>query len=186
MEKALTDLARNLRYLLWRKGIPREKWVNRFSNWLNCDTQRSRALLTGTPLTPQELDRLAEDLGCAEEELQFGNPLAEVSVLQENLKYLMEATKRGQKKELADYLGIRPGSLSRWLSGKQQPNRKHLQKIQSFFGLPSHFDLAQDPLFLSLSPLSAVEQREWLHQRIDLLDVETLRQLFPALERLLG
>jgi transcriptional regulator with XRE-family HTH domain len=186
MEKALTDLARNLRYLLWRKGIPREKWVNRFSNWLNCDTQRSRALLTGTPLTPPELSRLAEEIGCSEEEIQFGNPLAEVSVLHENLKYLVEAPKRGQKKELADYLGIRPGSLSRWLSGKQQPTHKHLQKIQAFFGLPPHLDLARDPLFLSLSPLSTVEQRDWLHQQIDALDAETLRQLFPALERLLG
>jgi hypothetical protein len=38
---------------------------------------------------------------------------------------------------------------------------------------------------LELSPVGSYAQRAWLRQRIDELDDEALRVLFPALERLL-
>jgi hypothetical protein len=46
-------------------------------------------------------------------------------------------------------------------------------------------DLETDPLFLELSPVGSYAQRAWLRQRVDELDDEVLRVLFPALERLL-
>ncbi len=57
--------------------------------------------------------------------------------------------------------------------------------IKVYFGLPTAVDLETIPLFLELSPVGSYEQRAWLRQRIEELDDETLRVLFPALEKLL-
>ena len=179
-------VTRNLRFLLWRGGISREQWATQLAGWTGSDSQRGTALLQGRTLpVPAELDQLANSTGRDAGEIQFGDLTAEVSILEENLRYLVEAPKRGQKKVLAEHLAISQVTLSRWFAGKQQPTRKYLNEIKVYFGLPASVDLETDPLFLELSPVGSYAQRSWLRQRIDELDDETLRVLFPALERLL-
>jgi len=186
IEPTLPVVTCNLRFLLWRAGIAREQWATQLAGWIGGDPQRGTALLQGRTLpVPAELDQLASSTGRDAGEIQFGDFTAEISILEENLRYLVEAPKRGQKKVLAEHLAISQVTFSRWLAGKQQPARKYLAAIRKYFGLPASIDLENDPLFLELSPVGSYEQRAWLRQRVDELDDETLRVLFPALERLL-
>ncbi|MEZ5583616.1 MAG: helix-turn-helix transcriptional regulator [Candidatus Competibacteraceae bacterium] len=181
-----TLVTRNLRFLLWNGGSKRKQWANHLADWLGGDVSRAVQLLQGRILPNAiELHRLADHTGRTQEDILFANLVAEVSILGENLRYLIDGPKRGRKKALAEALGIKPITLSRWLAGKQIPARKHLLAMQAYFGLPAGTDLETLPLFLELSPVGGLEQREWLHRQIDGLDEETLRQLFPALEKLL-
>lgn len=174
----------NLRYLLWRRKVDKRDWAAQLAAWAGCDLQRAEVILRGTRLTTDELSHLAESTGISEEDLQYQDLLSKVDILKENLAYLIGGPPRGKKKELAEYLQVRPGTLSRWLSGKQRPTPKYLRQIQAYFGIPSELDLTTRPLFLCLSPVGEVKQREWLHHQINQLDAKILQEIFPALERL--
>lgn len=182
--QASPDFTRNLRYQLWRRGITRERWALQLIEWLDCGERRAWQLLRGDLPVQEELRRLAERMELTEEALQFGNLAGHVQILTENLRYLLDAPKRGGKKVLAAELGVQQASISRWLRGGR-PEPRHQAAIRKYFGLPASIDLENDPLFLELSPVGSYEQRAWLRQHVDELDDETLRVLFPALERLL-
>jgi len=66
------------------------------------------------------------------------------------------------------------------------PGSGELPLLRGHSALPRETDLRIEPLFLSPSPVGAREQRDWLSDRIDRLEAETLRDLFPALERILN
>lgn len=181
---ALPDFTRNLRYQLWRRDIARERWALQLIEWLDCSERRAWQLLRGDLPDQKELRRIAERMGLTAEVLQSGNLTERVQILTENLRYLLDAPKRGGKKVLAEELDVQQASISRWLRGGR-PEPRHQVAIKKYFGLPASVDLETDPLFLELSPVGGYEQRAWLRQRVDELDDETLRVLFPALERLL-
>ncbi len=181
----LPTFARNLRYQLWREGTNREHWVAHLAGWLNCSERRALELLIGKTPNSEELQTLVQQTGIMEEQFHFNDLTKQITILAENLNYLVTAPKRGGKKELAHHLNIRPGTLSRWLAGKQRPNPKYQEMIKAYFGLPTAVDLETIPLFLELSPVGSYEQRAWLRQCVDELDDEALRVLFPALEKLL-
>jgi len=42
-----------------------------------------------------------------------------------------------------------------------------------------------NPLFISYRPVTIVQRKRWLHERIEAMGPETLAGLFPALERML-
>jgi hypothetical protein len=108
----------------------------------------------------------------------------ERDVLKENLQYLLNSLGRGGKKVLADELEVYPTTLSRWLNGSV-PHASTLRQLVLHFGLASGTDLRKDPVFLSAQPISQTERRDWLHSRIDNMRVDELRELYPALQRLL-
>lgn len=60
-----------------------------------------------------------------------------------NLRLLLD--QRGKRpSDLADYLGVSRSLVSKWLSGKQTPNKKHDKAIGEFFSSDSLSKLLQD------------------------------------------
>ena len=60
-----------------------------------------------------------------------------------NLRMLL--TQKGKRpSELAEYLGVSRSLVSKWLNGKQTPNRKHDKAIGEFFASDSLSKLLQD------------------------------------------
>lgn len=152
------------------------------------DLRRAHELLTTGDPTEQEVNQIAQTLGLETQELFYADLLAQsdIDIWRENVVLLVKSLQRGEQSKLVAYLGLRSaGTVTKWKSKKANPEKKHKQGLQNFFGLPLSVDLEQAPLFLSLSPVDKVSQRAWLHEHIDQLGDLTLRNLFPALERLL-
>jgi transcriptional regulator with XRE-family HTH domain len=187
MKRFPSLLSENLRYLLWRAGIQESDWPVHLAHWVGCDDYRAKELLRGAEPHQDELQRLAQVMSLSDEDLQFKRQVEidEIDILVENLRSLLRSLARGQKKALAAVLGVDPTTLSRWCSGDQHPTRAHLDALYRYFELPSGVNLKHDPLFLVGSPLSAVQQRDWLIERLRGLDATTLQTYFAALERLL-
>ncbi len=183
----MSTVAHNLCFLMWRQGQPRQIWAERVAEWVGADAGRSVELLKGSQPTVKELRSLATALGLPEEDLQFANLLADsgLNLWQENVLYLLSTLQRGENGELAEALGVTPGTLSKWKKREHVPEKTHQAKLRQIFELHS-VDLDTEPLFLSPTPADLVGRRRWLCDRIQSIDGKTLQLLFPALERLLG
>jgi transcriptional regulator with XRE-family HTH domain len=180
----------NVRFMLWSRKIARTEWEAWLTMRADIPHDTSKRLVLGTlpdaEISSRQMRALAEALGLDEENLRFANlPRDQGRVLAENLQFLFSTLERGGKKSLASKMGIDPTTVSRWLSGAYEPQPASLSQLVSEFGLPSGTDLLQDPIFLSAEPVSAVERRQWLSKRINALSSDELRDLFPALRRLL-
>jgi transcriptional regulator with XRE-family HTH domain len=180
-------IAENLRYLLWKNKVKRSLWAEQLASWANCSERRAESLLRTGRITAQEQARIAESTDVSEESLRFSRLIEErsVDVLSENLKHLLDSLPYGGNKKLADELEVDPQTVSRWRSGRQLPRPSHLLGISRYFALPIGTHLDADPIFLSLSPVTAAEQLEWVQRHVAGLSPEELHSLFPALERLL-
>jgi transcriptional regulator with XRE-family HTH domain len=180
-------LARNVRFLLWREGLPPSRWVERLRERLGrtCTEEETRSLLMGRTPSYLEIRQLAEAFGLPEEELAHSDFVAGggTDILLENLRYLLGNLERGGKQALVESLGLDPSTVSRWLKGTR-PQSSTLHDLRAYFGLSPTTDLKTDPLFLSLEPVSSFERRRWLQERIGEMSSEELRELFPALQRL--
>jgi transcriptional regulator with XRE-family HTH domain len=178
----------NLRFLLWQSRLPQSKWFDQLTTWLKGDVERAAALLQGVEPNDQERLLLAELADLRDTDLGLVRLLerSDVNLLRENLHYLLDNLPHGGKKEVAVHLGVRPLTISRWLKGEQQPTRNHLRGLCGYFNLPYATDLERDPLFLELLPISAQDQRKWLHRWLDELDTATLGRLFWALYLMLS
>ncbi|MCP4542406.1 MAG: hypothetical protein GY832_35230 [Chloroflexi bacterium] len=174
----------NLKYLLWHEGVDRKDWPEQLADWADCDQHRAKTLLKGAELLPDEQEQIAERANVTEEDLQFKRLVERVDIFQENLRYLFDSLEHGEGKVLATGTGADKNTVSRWRTEKQRPQKPNQVALCHFFGLPSDTDLEDDPIFLSMSPISDRRRREWLRERIDLLDAAELQDLFPALERL--
>lgn len=180
-------IAENLRYLLWRERVRRPMWSEQLASWAQCGVDRAASLLQRGDLTADEQERIGMVLRLSEESLRFSRLVEEeqVNILGENLRYLLGSLPYGDKGDFAEQIGASPTTVSRWSSGAQRPSSGHLLAISRYFDLPVGTRLEMDPIFLSLSPVSSTEQRDWVHQQVDRLDRSELRALFPALEKLL-
>jgi transcriptional regulator with XRE-family HTH domain len=177
----------NLRYLLWADHPERERWPAIIRSWLGLDESRIVAILLGDPLSHAELQLLAETVGRAQEELQFSRLAPQErapSVLRENLRYLVE-TAGEKRKDIAAAIGVHRTTIPDWLRGEGEPTPAHTAKICRHFALSPDIDLETDPIFLSWLPVSDAQRRAWMVRQIGQIRPETLRDLFPALERLL-
>jgi transcriptional regulator with XRE-family HTH domain len=182
----------NVRCLLWTKRVPRGEWASELVRKTGIPLARINAFLIGdiddANLNPQEVAMFAEVVGVGIEadNLRYpGYAFANSDLLTENLRYLLNTLGRGGKKGLAGEIGVDPTTLSRWLNGTFVPQTSTLRQLISHFGLPPNTNLEEDPIFLSAHPISAAERRNWLHERIEHLRSDELRDLFPALRRLL-
>ena len=108
------------------------------------------------------------------------------NVLHWNLQRLIRSLGPGGQTRLAQDLSIDPTTVSRWYRGKHRPTPTHLNRLRDRFGLPEGTDLRDEPLFASTDPVGEAEQKAWLHERIGQLDAVALRELFPALRRIMG
>lgn len=177
----------NLRYLVWRAGVKRRDWIAHLASWAGCSEHRAAALLRGAILQDKEQKLIAQNAGCTVEEIQTERFWEDrVNILSENLKFLTDKEQIGEKLvEIAKESGIGRVTLSRWKSGKHEPEDKKLAKLIRHFKLNPDTNLRTDPIFLSLSPVGELMRKEWLRKQIEHLDTETLHELFPAFERLL-
>ena len=182
---SISQPAENLRYLLWKAGVDRSEWVVHLRGWVRCDIRRAEELLRGAKLRTEEQERIAQTTDVRDEDLQYTRLVATEDILLENLRYLLDSLGHGKKALLAKTVGVHYTTISRWNRGDQRPTKAHLEGISCFFGLASRTDLGSDCLFLSLSPVSDLERREWLHRRIKEADPETLKKYFPTFRRLL-
>lgn len=181
----MPTVTENLRYMLWNREVKQEHWANQLADWARCATQRAEELLQGARPEPEELEQIAQRVNVSEEELQFARLVDEVHILGKNIRYLLDSLDRGEQKDLAENVGVSEGTISKWHQEKQKPSATNLRKLRAEFGLPSEIDLNSYPLFLSMSPIGERQQKEWLREHIERLNADTLRSLFPALERLL-
>ncbi|MBU0492763.1 MAG: hypothetical protein KKA73_22290 [Chloroflexi bacterium] len=175
----------NLRYLLWKADIKRRDWIAQLAHWAQCDHYWAKALLRGAEPRPEEWVRIASAAGIPETDLRDKRLVEAEDILLVNLRHLLSTLRRGEKGALVTAIGVHNTTLSKWSGGVQRPTSEHLEGLHNYFGLPSDMDIRTQPVFLSCVPISDVERRQWLIERIQQLDKDTLRQLFPALERLL-
>jgi transcriptional regulator with XRE-family HTH domain len=184
----MNGLNRNIRYLLWKEKAERKDWPSRLSKWLNCPLPRAEELLEveRVELTLKEKKTLAKATGISPDDLS--TDLLErqgVNILVENIRYLLNGLPHGQKKELAASLEVDVTTVSRWIGGAQRPSRKKVEEISKYFGLPPGIGLDSEPIFLWTEPTSESQMRSWIKERIQQADGKTLREIFPALRRLL-
>lgn len=182
------SLTLNIRYLLWREGVRRDEWAAKLADLLGCDIRRAQEILSGgVDLQPKEISAMAKAYKVGVNDLRTLNLLSKekVDVLIANIRHLIDGLAHGQRRQFATELGVDVTTVSRWSTAAQRPTKTKLGRIRDYFGLPVATDLEGDPIFLSLDPVTGSEMRSWLHEQIEGLDADTLRNLFPALQRLL-
>ena len=183
-------ISKNVRLLLWQQQVPRSDWVRHLASKLPpiWGAQNVDRLLGGRELGNLEISDIAIALEIVEEQLRWEDILStsSVDVLKENLSYLLGSLEHGGKKKIAADLSIDPTTISRWLSGVITPQGSTLKRLSNYFGLAAETDLRKSAVFLSVEPVSLPERRRWLNQQIEALSGNELRELYPALQRILG
>ena len=187
---AMNTLARNLRFLLLEKKVKPANWAATLASVLRSKSEeKARALLAGEQVNLTDGEK--EYLGTYGADLErFKNQeiwkkAEENKILEWNLTYLFDGLLHGEKKKFAEQVGVNATTISRWKKGTQQPTKKKTAAILEYFNLPESTNLKAEPLFFSTMPIGEAETKKWLHEQIDKLSSSDLRELFPALERLL-
>ena len=179
--------AMHLRLRLWERRVPRPQWVREISRVLGCGMDRARALLSHE--TPDETERslLVERFDLDEHTFTFAPPVFDPDFLvTQNIAYLLESLQHGGKRRLAEHMRVDPATVSSWATSKRTPRRSNLDTLRRYFGLPSSIDLEREPLFLGDDPVTDIQRKRWVAERLAALDREVFKDLFPALQRLLS
>jgi hypothetical protein len=177
----------NLRYLLWRHEHDHTKWADVLKKAIGPDDTRCRALIAGSSPSVPETRLICERFG-AEKDTFVAASLIDFGVndmVKKNVVYLMNGLPQGSQKELAALLKVRKETVSRWATGRLPPAQRHRRSILRFAGLPETLSMERVPLFLSIEPVGAFQQRAWLRQKLEAIRHEELGRLFPALDKLL-
>lgn len=183
----LSQLTRNLRYFAKTShpNSPPEEWPRLLATQVGISVPRLYELLTGRDATQIEQDKIAGAFR-VEAATLGSSPLHPIGndVLRENLSYLFASLRHGMKSQVAKHVGVKEAQLSRWENGVR-PEKKHLERILDFFGLNPRLNLASELLFLSLEPVGAYAQKQWLAKRVDAAPPGEIGKLFEAFKRLL-
>ena len=149
-------ISMNVRYLMWRKSIPRAEWQKWLTARTSLDAQTVRSLVSGALADERTSAEQVRQLGRAfeledeGENLRFAHLAGDsCDVLVENLKFLFDSLGRGGKKSLASELGVDPTTISRWLNGSYEPQVSTLHQIVTRLGLQPTTNLREDTVFLS-------------------------------------
>ncbi|HEY3489810.1 MAG TPA: hypothetical protein VGK27_06790 [Candidatus Deferrimicrobiaceae bacterium] len=181
------NASKNIRFLFWKQQIDRRDWTAHLAVLAKCERGRAENLLRGEEPGAKELALIAASLRISATELKGIDLLAasQVDILFENLRVLINGLGSGKKSVFANSLGLHPTTISGWLSGKARPEKPNLGAICKYFRLPSGTNLEEEPLFLSILPVSEKSRKRWLRERIEILDASELQELFPVIERIL-
>jgi hypothetical protein len=190
LHSSLVDsITENLRFLLWQSRVAHDDWPHQLAVWAGCKPEHAWLLLQGLALpTPDELARVARATDVTGDELQFARLVEEanVNVLQANLAYLQADLVRGAQRPFARALGVTEGTMSRWFTGAQEPELRHLAALSEKLGIDSKLDLRFDPLFLSPVPATDAGRRAWLKSRLNTIDRGRLLRHWATLELIFG
>ena len=184
----LPQFTLNLRYLAKSNfpGSLPEQWSRLLATQTGILDRRVVALLHGEAPDQSDLDKVAAAFG-REAAVLGSAPLyghEGETILTENLRHLLNSLPKGEKSRLAKSIGVRQEQFSRW-EKEVRPERKNLEKMLEFFGLNPRLDLVVEPLFLSLDPVGAHAQKEWLAKRVQSASPSEIGRLFEAFKRLL-
>jgi transcriptional regulator with XRE-family HTH domain len=199
-EASLSRLRGNVLFACWQQTVDRDKWPDLLVKWLKGGAPKQGGelrtlqviaegfLLGDTELDHQQTETVAQSLHRDVQELMFENWAAAEPglILRENLRRLIGNSGVETKGELAKLLGVSAATLSRWISGHQEPDTRARRAIVSLFGLRSDEELEQTPLFLSYTPVTHAERVAWIQSRVVQMPWHELRELFPAFRRLCG
>lgn len=186
----LPQMALNLRWILKSSGKRPDRWPEELVRLTRNTIRHSRAiaLLLGAEPSPDEVQLLGDVAGFDGEELVTA-PLytRDHSLLAQNLRHLVEAIPHGQGKEAARKIGITEGQLSRWKKwgDQKKPHRTNLRNLLKFHGMDPDVDLEEEPVFLSMEPLSGYAQKEWVSSRVQEMPASEVAKIYPALKKLL-
>ena len=180
----------NLRFLLRQKNPDPESWpgILRSKSAGICQTEgRALQLINGAEINDDEVEAVFEffnfgqpdDLRSARLFEQSGE-----SILKLNLEFLLKTLPHGWKRRLAYRLDIKQETISRWITKGVPPEKKNIQGVIKFFGLPENTNLNEEPLFLSTSPLGVFAQKAWLQTQIERIPSSHFGRVFPALEKI--
>ena len=192
----------NLCFLLWQKKVNREEWVPSLAKWMECDKFRVQEILGGDSPSKQELNSLMSTQNYDPDfvqELQFSNLLENKQTLEtqdpngfkifsENVSFLLESlsdSENSKASKISKALDISITTFHRWRKKEQSPTGEKLERLKKYFRLLDDLDLVTNPIFLSLKPIGAIQQRKWLIERISKMDAKQVQELFPALEKIL-
>jgi transcriptional regulator with XRE-family HTH domain len=184
---SLPQITMNLRWMMRAKNSDPSQWAGELTklsrSFLKDD--RSLALLAGQNPTSAEVAVIAEQSGRDAEELH-SVPLygGKEQVRKENLRYLLDALPQGQSKVVAKKLGVSDSQVSRWKSGTGIPRAKNIRNLLKLHGVDPDIDLEKIPLFLSIEPVSAYTQKQWVLDRIQDMPSDEVAKIFPALRRI--
>ncbi len=178
--------ALNLRYLLWREGVSRERWREQLADWMGTpDLARAEEVLAAGGLSVDEADSVGRRLRATAEDLLNSELFAQADIVIENIGFLLGTLEHGGKKQIAEALGVDQTTISRWIGGKIRPGASRQRELEKVLGLPDGRRLDEHPFFLMDEPSSDQARRQWLQERVKHMDSADLRSLFPALQRLL-
>ncbi len=181
----MNGFAKNFRFLLWERRVKKDQWAAQLAAWAGVTVERARRLLLEGDANDEELQRIADATEMPAESL-LGDLVEGRSLFKDNVQALLKELGHGAHGELATFVGAQRSTVSRWLSGEFVPkDPERLRKVAEFFGLAPPEDLLEEPLFLDVLPRSDRQRRQWLAKRVESVDERTLRQLFPALHKLL-
>lgn len=182
----LEPITLNIRLLLWRKHPKPETWADALHSKTNIDKNLAVEILRGLRRPSAEEASLISAAFLRTEEDLRNAPLLGMSqedVLQENIKFLLAHLPRGEKKAIAEKLSVVPETISRWTSRKSPPTKANRTALMRYMGLdPS---LIEQPIFLSMEPISDLGKKKWLSERVERISPDELSSLFPALRKLL-
>lgn len=174
----------NLLYLLWENEKNRSEWPGNLRKILGGDIEDMERILQGkVRLSEEQMNRIAEYFSIEKTDLQLGCFLEKTNILKENLSFLLDECE--DKRTAREKLNVHTTTVSKWLGGVQVPSFTHVKRIKSVFGIQDETDLKSEPLFLSMEPVSDLGKKKWIKKNIDALTTQELRELYPALRRLL-
>lgn len=181
----------NLRLLLWRRMPSASAWVDLLHRESELSVSRCQRLIEGVEKssipTAAEGRTICAALG-AEYESFATAPMLDLpwhDMLVQNVRYLLQDLPKGTQKAFAAALGVAPETVSRWVTGRHLPGPRYRKGLLGLLGLPASIDLGHVPVFLSLDPVGALQQRAWIGERVESLEPTELAHLFPALQKLL-
>ena len=194
----VSNLRTNVEFACWKRTKRRDEWPLLLGKWLAAGAPKKsdelrelqriaeRFLLGEAELDHQQAEAVAQALHRDVQELVFESWVADEPglILRENLRRLLGNSGSGTKGELAKLLGVSAATLSRWISGHQEPDTRARRAIASLFGLRGIEDLEQAAVFLSYTPVTHAERVAWIQSRVVDMPWSQLKEMFPALRRL--
>jgi transcriptional regulator with XRE-family HTH domain len=175
----------NLFYLLWRESRDIRSWPGLLAEWAEIQRTEAKRIIENRSVPDEILSRVAEAKDYTVEELHYGALIGSEQIAEENIKYLLDKLRHGEKKKLAEQIGVTPETVSQWSRGNQLPRSKNREKIKSYFGIENAVDLEEHPLFLVQRPLTDEMRRRDLREKIEEADEDSIETYYDALVKLL-